>query len=342
MPDTLDRVDCADAIVEEGMTNTSMDRETKVHLAAIGEQIADELGETRAVVRSKLRKMVYVLGPERVRACADEALRVQAPTVPRLAVFHRIVQVQCTEDEIIRFWPQTVPMSLTNRIATQLGEHEKAPRYRIWRLLDRLGEERVQAFVEQALTIEATGGMLLPDGSRRRTLGGVFFRLIKDSLSEDELRAVGLWRDWETSKANRPQPAPDPFDAGDQAWLQDILRNAGKVQTMDLMLVGTPGKQIEQGNLVIVAMKRTQQLTPPRGLPPLPAGHGQYLVFVTRKQWQRLGEVTPDTTLAVKGYATLHPKFSRGIVVYAESITRHDKAAAKPAVARTQRPPVPA
>ena len=58
-------------------------------------------------------------------------------------------------------------------IAAQLGETEQLPQRQIARALATLGEERVRALVARALTIEAQGGLMLPDGSRRRTLGGV-------------------------------------------------------------------------------------------------------------------------------------------------------------------------
>ncbi len=58
-------------------------------------------------------------------------------------------------------------------IATQLGETDSAPRATIWRAVHILGPERAQAFVAQALEVEANGGMLIPDGSRKRTLGGI-------------------------------------------------------------------------------------------------------------------------------------------------------------------------
>ena len=51
---------------------------------------------------------------------------------------------------------------------------------RCWRLL---GEERARQLGEETLAIEANGGMLIADGSRRRTPGGVFFELVKRQAS---------------------------------------------------------------------------------------------------------------------------------------------------------------
>ncbi len=53
--------------------------------------------------------------------------------------------------------------------------------------MDRLGPERARALLGQALTVEAQGGLTLPDG-RRRTPGGVFFYLVctSDVVSRED------------------------------------------------------------------------------------------------------------------------------------------------------------
>ena len=58
-----------------------------------------------------------------------------------------------------------------------------------------LDPERAQAFVAQALEVEANGGMMVPDGSRNRTLGGIFFYLVRTQVSDAEAVAVNvMWR----------------------------------------------------------------------------------------------------------------------------------------------------
>src|ERR687893_2027350 len=77
-------------------------------------------------------------------------------------------------------------------IARRLRETERAPINTIARIVRRLGREATLGWVEQAETIEANGGMTLPDG-KRRTLGGVFFKLVKDSIpKEDRYRIFPL------------------------------------------------------------------------------------------------------------------------------------------------------
>ncbi|MCL4299617.1 MAG: hypothetical protein KJ077_28025 [Anaerolineae bacterium] len=50
-----------------------------------------------------------------------------------------------------------------------------------------MGEERVQNLLEQTQQIEAEGnGMLTEDGSRQRTKGGIFFKLVKNQTKPKE------------------------------------------------------------------------------------------------------------------------------------------------------------
>jgi hypothetical protein len=88
------------------------------------------------------------------------------------------------------------PITTTaTQIAAQLGETAPGARATIWRTVRTIGPERAQAFVAQALESEANGGMLIPDGSRRRTLGGIFFYLVRTHVSDKEAIAINvLWR----------------------------------------------------------------------------------------------------------------------------------------------------
>lgn len=76
-------------------------------------------------------------------------------------------------------------------IAAQLGETALGARAAIWRMVRTLGLERTQTFVAQALDVEANGGMLIPDGSRTRTLGKTAAKVVgvvPDVLAEKALR----------------------------------------------------------------------------------------------------------------------------------------------------------
>src|SRR5260370_10822433 len=73
----------------------------------------------------------------------------------------------------------TLPTMTANEveqtIAEQLGETEPEPLQLLHKGVKKLGPEQALAFLKETQEIETQGGLLLPDGSRRRTLGGVFF-----------------------------------------------------------------------------------------------------------------------------------------------------------------------
>src|SRR5690348_1441112 len=69
-----------------------------------------------------------------------------------------------------------------NEIADLLNETEKQSRRQIVFVVKHMGLEFAQTILQETLATEAQGGMMLPDGSRRRTPGGVFFRLVRDRV----------------------------------------------------------------------------------------------------------------------------------------------------------------
>src|SRR5262249_24957418 len=81
-------------------------------------------------------------------------------------------------------------LQLAAEIAEALGETEEQPRATILRVVERLGAETARAFLREAQAIEAVGGQWLGDGSRKRTPGGVFFRLVRDGTEKPDRLAI--------------------------------------------------------------------------------------------------------------------------------------------------------
>ncbi len=84
------------------------------------------------------------------------------------------------------------PDPAVQRIAAALGETEPQPLTHLARIVRTLGEERAAALLAQATAVEAQGGLLLPDGTRR-TKGGVFFRLAREQTSPQERARIWPW-----------------------------------------------------------------------------------------------------------------------------------------------------
>jgi hypothetical protein len=77
-------------------------------------------------------------------------------------------------------------ISITEFITRALKEADEKPVSQIKAVVEALGEETSLALLAEVEQIENSGGMPLPDGSRRRTPGGVFFRLARRKLSHDD------------------------------------------------------------------------------------------------------------------------------------------------------------
>ncbi len=94
-------------------------------------------------------------------------------------------------------------------IAAELGETADVAQLLIKRIVRTLGEDRTRELVRHAQVVEEQGGMLLPDGSRRRTLGGVFFKLAKERATPEERGRIWI------PKHRRPKPKEASNGAAD-------------------------------------------------------------------------------------------------------------------------------
>ncbi|MEI7646406.1 MAG: phosphorylated adapter RNA export RNA-binding domain-containing protein [Chloroflexales bacterium] len=81
-----------------------------------------------------------------------------------------------------------------DEIAMAMGETEAKAKATIERSVAALGIEMAQALRHEVERIEAVGGMMTVDGSRRRTPGGVYLLLLKQRMNEagrkDELKKI--------------------------------------------------------------------------------------------------------------------------------------------------------
>jgi len=206
-------------------------------------------------------------------------------------------------------------------IAAQLGETHASARATIWRTVRTIGVERAQAFVAQTLEVEANGGLLVPNGSRRRTPGGVFFYLVRTQISDEEAVAINvLWRGaaqrrqlgvgakpprrtTDTATPSTPAPPPRPPFVWDEAApiIAELTTNVGAASTVKVTIIGRPNQVVERQGVIILALRSTKPPTLPKGLPPLPSTPTTYMIFVQQKQWNKVREAMeqPDDALIV-------------------------------------------
>ncbi len=81
-------------------------------------------------------------------------------------------------------------MEVSKHIAEVLGESDPIPVSQIAAVVEALGEVEALGILAQTERVESTGGMMVPDGSRKRTRGGIFFALARATLTPAQRRKI--------------------------------------------------------------------------------------------------------------------------------------------------------
>lgn len=209
-------------------------------------------------------------------------------------------------------------------IAQALGESNVGL---IRAIVETIGIERAQSLLGKALVVEAAGGMMTKDNSRRRSPGGVFFALAREAVTEAQRQE--LWpMAQRRRRAGRKRPALKPFpweDALKVAMALPKAAKAGKVTTVKLTLSGRPKQTARaQDCMACVLEGRSVPKDMPKGLP-MPAGEVKqtYIVFIGDDAWKRVApslKQHADDELIVEGWPYVDAQ--RGmIVVLAQGVT---------------------
>lgn len=97
---------------------------------------------------------------------------------------------------------------LAQTIAQELGETDQAVIHKIMRIIELLGVAFTQEILQETRQVEAQGGLMVLDKSRRRTPGGVFFYLTRQRLKQEKRLA-----DLEELFPRQPRTAPSLQEA---------------------------------------------------------------------------------------------------------------------------------
>jgi hypothetical protein len=223
-------------------------------------------------------------------------------------------------------------MTVARRIATTLKETKPGPRRLIHLIVKRIGTEAALAFLQQAMEVESAGGMMLPDGSRRRTPGGAFFHLVRTQLPEDVQMKIWGWT--AQGKQSAPAASPQPKAAPAQNNIPIIpLPKEGKL-TVKITLAGRPTSQIaDRGTYVALVMQNKTVPSLPKGLPSPEAVADtttNYVVMISSKQWRKVAQALtdPEDMLIIEGWPQINSK-NNSISVLATSVTTKKQQQAK-------------
>jgi hypothetical protein len=213
-------------------------------------------------------------------------------------------------------------------IAQQLDETNPKAIGQIERIIEHLGAEAARAWLREALEVEAQGGMMLPDGSRRRTPGGVFFCIAKGRMPH-EVRGLIWPRLRPRRKSRKPKVKPLPW-ATCLELAPEAMQEPGEATTVKITLVGRPGRMVERENVVLTSMQNTKAPTLPKGLPQPPDEPTTYVVYIARKQWQRVAEAIqdPKDKLILEGYPVFEKRLG-AMAVFTTFVTTKNLQATK-------------
>src|SRR3712207_3481032 len=153
---------------------------------------------------------------------------------------------------------------------------------------------------------------MLPDGSRRRTPGGVFFYLVKQRIPWKERLKIF-------------------YPLGKQPEQEEPQQYAaGEVRKVKLTGIGRPGPTTMLGGYVVTTLPARAAPPLPKGLPAFPTQPTTYTLYLPARQWQRLADALedPEDALIIEGIPTVDPT-QPGMLIYVTMATTKKLQAAK-------------
>lgn len=192
-------------------------------------------------------------------------------------------------------------------------------------VVKELGEARADELLHETLAVEARGGVPRATGDERRTPGGVFFLLIKEQSTHEQVKRI--FRGPRKTVASQGEGGPvhpgDPLPIAPLSWeearseVSRLLKLPLERASVKITLVGRPTQVSKTKSCVVVALKGSRPPSLPKGLPPAPDGSDfSYAVFISLRHWAKVAPVMAhdkDERLLVEGYPIFDPK--RGVTV---------------------------
>lgn len=239
-------------------------REPSVTMVA--EMLAARLGLTTEAERERVLQVVWNLGrTQSQRLCAQVAESTPAADQTRAEAFFALAEQGEKKQRSVHIPPPRLGEVHTAEVAAllieQLEEHAPGARQGLYRSVQVLGEQAALALLQRVHEIEAAGGLMLPDRSRRRTPGGVYFYLIRHTASIEQVQQIvppsvrfpkkkGPTDSSAVSAPvspapEQPRPQSEPkLSWGEREHFFDETDQQGEAKTVKMTLIGRPGKMV--------------------------------------------------------------------------------------------------
>jgi cold shock CspA family protein len=227
---------------------------------------------------------------------------------------------------------QREQLRVAAEIADQLGETEDEPRAQIERLVQFLGVDTAQAWLRDTQEIEAAGGMMLADGSRRKTPGGVYFKLARERMAKTHILSV-FYPDYEQTFPLSEQELTERL-AGAAQW------PLAAAQRFKFSLVGRPARIAPPDAPANAPYVVFELATDPAQAPgfnkaqPAVTEATTFRVLVPTHHWPRIANALvehADARLLVHGFPAPDPRAPGVVVVYAINVRLADQMHLPPA-----------
>ncbi len=203
------------------------------------------------------------------------------------------------------------PAKVKAYIVEILNETEEKPISQIEQIIENINPKKALKLLIKTLKIEGDGGLQTYNGSRRRTLGGIYFFLAQRWV-EPKYRPV-IWPELFPGHATINWADRIPL-------IKEAVKEVGLANIPRLILIGRPGKVIEKGKVVLTTMQpKPQPKSLPKGLPMLPEEPTTpYILYIGSKQWRKVKDslVSKEDELIVEGYPAFNPQL-KAITVFA-------------------------
>jgi hypothetical protein len=234
-------------------------------------------------------------------------------------------------------------------IADALGETAFSARAQITRIVRALGRTQSRELLAKTLEIETNGGVMLPDNSRRKTPGGIFFHLAyttgkpkpgktlerpQDRVKKPKNGAAQSSQSNDTPKAQKatekPQHPAMVFTWDNRIAIIKEAEETKGTANVKITLIGRPGKIIDKGQFVMTVMESSKVPMLPKGLPMPTNMTTKYGVYIATKQWNKVVEAIqdPEDALIIEGFPKIDTETST-IAVFATNITTKKQQMAK-------------